>query len=121
MQAARSRIRKDGSVTFVTGGLAARPEKGAVLVTATFGAVEGFAKALAVEWAPLRFNVIRPGLIDSGFWDYLGEEKKRQLMEETIGRIPAGRKGESQDVGRLAVSLMMNDCVNGQVIEVNGG
>jgi NAD(P)-dependent dehydrogenase (short-subunit alcohol dehydrogenase family) len=121
MQAARSRIRKDGSVTFVTGGLAVRPEKGAVLVTAAFGAVEGFAKALAVEWAPLRFNVIRPGLIDSGFWDYLGEEKKRQLMEETVGKIPAGRKGESEDVGRLAVSLMMYDYVNGQVIEVNGG
>jgi NAD(P)-dependent dehydrogenase (short-subunit alcohol dehydrogenase family) len=89
-------------------------------VTAAFQAVERLAKALAVEWAPLRFNVICPGLIDSGFWNYMGAENKRQFIEETVRKMPSGRKGESEDVGKMAVSLM-NEYENGQVVKVNGG
>ncbi len=114
-------MREDGSITFITGGFAQRPEKGTVLVTAAFQAVEGFARALAVELAPLRFNVIRPGLIDSGFWDFLEEEERQQFFEKTIKGIPSGRKGESEDIAHAALFLMSNSYVNGQIIEVNGG
>ena len=60
------------------------------MVTAAFNAVEGFAKALAVEMAPIRFNVIRPGFIDSGFWDYLDQSEREKLFDENKKKIAVG-------------------------------
>ncbi|MGD1891546.1 MAG: SDR family oxidoreductase [Cyclobacteriaceae bacterium] len=115
------KISKDGSVTFITGGFATKPTKGTVLVTAAFHAVEGFAKALTVELAPIRFNVIRPGFIDSGFWDFMEESDRKELFDKTKKTIAVGRLGESEDIAQTAVSIMMNSFMNGQIIEVNGG
>lgn len=115
------KIDKNGSVTFITGGFAAKPTKGTVLVTAAFHAVEGFAKALTVEMAPIRFNVIRPGFIDSGFWDYLDEPEREKLFRENKEKIAVGRIGESEDIAKMAVSIMTNTFINGQIIEVHGG
>lgn len=115
------KIREDGSVTFITGGFAVQPQKGTVLVTAAFNAVEGFAKALAVELAPMRFNVIRPGLIDSGFWDYMPDNEKESFFKQEIANIPVGRKGESEDIAQAALFLMTNTFMSGHVLDVSGG
>ncbi len=114
-------ISKQGSITFITGGFSKNPIKGTVLVSAAFHAVEGFAKAMAIEMAPIRFNVIRPGFIDSGFWDFMEEREREALFEETKSSIAVNRLGTSEDIGKMAVSLMMNSFVNGQIIDVNGG
>lgn len=115
------KLSKYGSITFITGGFATKPTKGTVLVTAAFHAVEGFAKALTVELAPIRFNVIRPGFIDSGFWNFMEETERKELFEKTKNTIAVGRLGESEDIAQTAVSIMMNSFINGQIIDVNGG
>lgn len=115
------KIAKNGSVTFITGGFTTKPTKGTVLVSAAFHAVEGFAKALTVELAPMRFNVIRPGFIDSGFWDFMEASDRKELFDNTKKTIAVGRLGESEDIAQTAVSIMINSFINGQVIEVNGG
>jgi len=115
------KISSTGSITFITGGFATNPTKGTVLVTAAFNAVEGFAKALAVEMAPIRFNVIRPGFIDSGFWDFMEPEEREKLFEQNRAKIAVGRLGKSEDIAHMATSIMTNSFLNGQVIEVNGG
>ncbi len=120
-KSAVKKISKDGSITFITGGFATNPIKGTVLVTAAFNAVEGFAKALTVEMAPIRFNVIRPGFIDSGFWDFMEEADRINLFEENKNKIAVNRVGESIDIAKMATSIMMNSFINGQIIEVNGG
>ena len=114
-------ISEKGSITFITGGFTTKPTKGTVLVSAAFNAVEGFAKALAVELAPIRFNVIRPGFIDSGFWDFMDKQERQKLFEENKQKIAVGRIGSSQDIAQMAVSIMTNSFINGQIIEVNGG
>ncbi len=120
-KSAVKKINKNGSITFITGGLTTRPRKGTVLVTAAFNAVEGLAKALTVEMAPIRFNVIRPGFIDSGFWDFMEESERKKLFDENRNKIAVNRLGQSEDIAKMATSLMMNSFINGQVIEVNGG
>jgi NAD(P)-dependent dehydrogenase (short-subunit alcohol dehydrogenase family) len=120
-KSAVKKINIDGSITFITGGLARRPTKGTVLVTAAFGAVEGLARALTVEMAPIRFNVIRPGFIDSGFWDFMEESERKKLFEENKHKIAVNRVGEPGDIAKMATSIMMNSFINGQVIEINGG
>ncbi|MBQ0734467.1 SDR family oxidoreductase [Aquimarina celericrescens] len=115
------KISKKGSITFITGGFTKNPIKGTVLVSAAFHAVEGFAKALTVEMAPIRFNVIRPGFIDSGFWDFKEEKEREKLFEENKKQIAVNRIGRSEDIAQMATTIMMNSFINGQVIEVNGG
>ncbi|KAF8171977.1 hypothetical protein K438DRAFT_1852011 [Mycena galopus ATCC 62051] len=53
------------SITLTSGTLAHRPVRGALTVAAvsTHGAVEVLTKALAVELAPIRVNIIIPGAV----------------------------------------------------------
>ncbi|MFZ6678583.1 SDR family oxidoreductase [Undibacterium sp. Tian12W] len=60
-----------GSITFLTGGTAARPKLGLAAVVAAFAAVESLSGSLALEMAPIRVNTIRPGYIDTGLWNVL--------------------------------------------------
>jgi NAD(P)-dependent dehydrogenase (short-subunit alcohol dehydrogenase family) len=110
-----------GSITFLSGGLAVRPQVGSAIVTAAFAAVEALSRALAVELAPTRVNTIRPGFIDSPMWDFLDESEREQMREERRASLPVRRVGEVEDIGQAAVFLMTNPYVTGTVLEVNGG
>lgn len=109
-----------GSITFLSGGLSRRPEIGSSMVTASQAAVEGLAKALAVELAPIRVNTIIPGAIDTEMWDFLSEEEREKFRQQAA-EVPARRIGQAEDVGKAAVFLMTNSFITGTVIEVNGG
>ncbi|WP_299439394.1 SDR family oxidoreductase [uncultured Aquimarina sp.] len=91
-------------------------------VAAAKGAIEGFAKALAAEYAPkFRVNVIAPSLTDTPLAErLLGNEKKREKMNE---RHPLKRVGEAEDIANTAKFLLSDDSswITGQVLGVDGG
>lgn len=91
-------------------------------VAAAKGAIEGFAKALAAEYAPkLRVNVIAPSLTDTPLAErLLGNEKKREKMDQ---RHPLKRVGEAEDIANIAKFLLSDDSswITGQVLGVDGG
>ena len=91
-------------------------------VAAAKGAIEGFAKALAAEYAPkFRVNVIAPSLTDTPLAKrLLGNEKKREKMNE---RHPLKRVGEAEDIANIAKFLLSDDSswITGQVLGVDGG
>ncbi|RIV27064.1 SDR family oxidoreductase [Fibrisoma montanum] len=120
-QLAVPKLRRDGSVTYISGGLSQRPEAGSVMVTVAQRALEGLAKALAVELAPLRFNVVRPGAIDTSLWDFMDDSDRRHLMEEAAAKTPAGRVGTVEDIALAVAHSMSNSFINGAVIDVDGG
>jgi NAD(P)-dependent dehydrogenase (short-subunit alcohol dehydrogenase family) len=110
-----------GSITFLSGGLAVRPQSGSAMVTAALAAVEALSRALAVELAPVRVNTIRPGFIDSSMWDFLDEKERHEMREEMRTSLLARRIGDIEDIGEAAVFLMTSPYVTGTVLEVNGG
>lgn len=110
-----------GSITFLTGGMAARPKLGFAAVTSTFAAVEALSGSLALELAPTRVNTIRPGFIDTDMWSFLPAEHRDGLRKKVEETFPARRAGKSQDIGHAALFLMTNPYVTGTVIEVSGG
>ncbi len=59
----------------------------------TNGAADTLTRSLAVELAPVRVNAISPGVIDTGAWDALGEERKADLFARIRERNPARRTG----------------------------
>ncbi|MDC6405429.1 MULTISPECIES: SDR family NAD(P)-dependent oxidoreductase [Maribacter] len=91
-------------------------------VAAAKGAIEGFAKSLAAEYAPkVRVNVVAPSLIDTPLASrLLNNDKKRESMGE---RHPLKRVGKPEDIGNI-VSFLLSDkssWMTGQVIGVDGG
>ncbi|AWH74941.1 oxidoreductase [Dokdonia sp. Dokd-P16] len=91
-------------------------------VAAAKGAIEGFAKALAAEYAPkLRVNVIAPSLTDTPLAKrLLSNDKKKEMMD---ARHPLKRVGTSQDIANIAAFLLGDESswITGQVIGVDGG
>ena len=110
-----------GSITFLTGGTAARPKRGLTAVMATFAAVEAMSRSLALELGPIRVNTIRSGYVDTGLWDVLPEADRDALREKVRASFPARHAGTSADIGHAAVFLMTNPYVTGSLLEVNGG
>ncbi len=86
------------------------------------GAIEGFAKALAAEYAPkIRVNVIAPSLTDTPLAArLLNNEKKIERMNE---RHPMKRVGTEEDIANIACFLLGEESswITGQVLGVDGG
>lgn len=108
-------------MTFLTGGLAVRPSNGRSQVTAAFAGVEGLTRALAVELAPVRVNVLRPGFVDTPLWSSLPAAEVDAMRERARAELPARHLGTSEDVGHAALFAMTNPYVTGAVIPVDGG
>lgn len=118
---AAPRMRPGGSITFVTGGVAVRPSRGAVMMSAAFAALEALARGLALELGPIRVNAIRPGVIESEMWASTPEDRRLAFFDKVRQRFPVGRPGRVEDIGHAAVFLMTNAYVTGAVLEVTGG
>jgi 3-oxoacyl-[acyl-carrier protein] reductase len=91
-------------------------------VSASKGAIEGFAKAFAAEYAPkIRCNVIAPSLTDTPLAErLLGDERKKENAAE---RHPLKRVGETNDIAAMATFLLGEESnwITGQVFAVDGG
>ncbi|MBD8621011.1 SDR family oxidoreductase [Sphingomonas sp. CFBP 13728] len=114
-------LQAGGSMTFLTGGTGARAKLGLAAVTSTFAAVELLSQSLAIELAPIRVNTIRPGFIDTNFWEVLPPADVEEIRAKVRAKFPARRLGTAGDVGHAAVFLMTNPYVTGTVLEVSGG
>ncbi len=92
------------------------------VISAAKGAVEGFAKALAAEWAPhVRVNVIAPSLTDTGIAKPLTSSP--QMAQAIANLHPIARLGAAQDAGEAAAFLMSEKSawITGQVFHIDGG
>ncbi|MET0714179.1 MAG: SDR family oxidoreductase, partial [Mycetocola sp.] len=87
-------------------------------------AVSHLATSLAVEWASggIRVNAIAPGYFLSDMTREFTEANP-ELAEQWIGRIPAGRMGEPEDLHGLVTYLASESSsyLTGQSIIIDGG
>ncbi len=91
-------------------------------VSAAKGAIEGFVKSLAAEYAPkVRTNVIAPSLVDTPLAGrLLNNDRKKESMAE---RHPLKRVGHPEDIANIAAFLLSDKSgwITGQVLGVDGG
>ena len=59
-----SGIRPGGSIVFTSGLAGTRPHAGWSLGASICSAMEGLTRALAVELAPIRVNIVSPGVVE---------------------------------------------------------
>lgn len=86
-------------------------------------AVEGFSKAMAIEWGPqqIRVNTICPTFVLTDFTrETFADPEKRAWLEE---KIKLGRPGEVEDIMGAVVYLASNASalVTGSALMVDGG
>jgi len=109
-----------GSYTITNGMLAHRPRKGMPIVTAGACAVEGLARGLAVDLAPVRVNCVCPGLIETEMWDKF-PEGYRDLMTAMTKRQLVQRPGSTAEAAEAYLTCMRNTFMTGQTIQIEGG
>lgn len=98
------------------GGVARyRPYPGSLTVSTVNGGVEGLGTAMAVELAPIRVNVLHPGIIgDSPYW-----EDKAQALAGYRARTPGGELATVADVVGASLFLLDNRGVSGEQLHIN--
>lgn len=113
-------LRPGGSIVLFSGVVGWRPGPGSLVKGVTNGAVEHLARHLAADLAPVRVNAISPGVVDSGAWDRLGEDKARVLARGAAGTL-VGRHGEPDDVVDTVMWLLRAGFISGETVHLEGG
>lgn len=114
-------IRPGGSITLTNGVAALRPQKGWTVAASICGAMEALTRALAVELAPIRVNVVCPGVVKTELWSGMTESDRAAMYRDIGRKLPVGRVGEADDLAQAYLYLMREGYSTGQAIVVDGG
>src|SRR6185312_6159449 len=114
-------IAKDGSLTFVSGGLSQRPAAGASIIAAINGALEKMSVGLALEFAPIRVNTVSHGPVDTPMWDRYTAEQKKKFLDGAASHVPLKRVAHPDEIAELVMFFMTNRFVTGTVVPLDGG
>jgi NAD(P)-dependent dehydrogenase (short-subunit alcohol dehydrogenase family) len=114
-------IRAGGSITMTSGTAAYKGGAGWLLGSAASGATISAARSLAVELAPIRVNVVAPGLVRSPLWSKMSEADREGMFSAAGQALPLGRVAEVADVAKAYIQLMDQDYATGTVSVIDGG
>ena len=121
VQAAVPFIRSGGSIVLTSGSSARRPPAGFAIGASISGAVESLGRALAVELAPLRVNVVLPGMVTTDLWSAIPREAREQMFHDVGRGLPVGRVGAPADLAEAYIAFLRSDYTTGQAVLVDGG
>jgi NAD(P)-dependent dehydrogenase (short-subunit alcohol dehydrogenase family) len=108
------------SVTLVSGSPARKCQPGMSSISCVGNAVEGLMRALAVEMAPHRVNVVAPGVIRTGMTSHLGD-KQDAILGQMTQQLPIPRPGLPEEVASAILLTMTNAYMTGATLDVDGG
>jgi len=118
---AAKHIREGGSITLTSGFLSRKTTKGAFVKSAMNAALEATTKILAKELAPIRVNVVSPGITDTEAYIGMASRNKKEMFERNASTLPTGRIGKPNDVADGYLFAIDNLFMTGAVIDLEGG
>jgi NAD(P)-dependent dehydrogenase (short-subunit alcohol dehydrogenase family) len=117
---AATKVRPGGTLLFIGGTGGRRTAAGLSLIAALTAALPALTKALALEIAPVRVNLIAAGFVDTPLSASLhGDRIERREQLRTTP--PIGCVVGPGDIAALAVHLMANTAVTGATFDIDGG
>jgi NAD(P)-dependent dehydrogenase (short-subunit alcohol dehydrogenase family) len=116
-----SRIRADGSITFISGLAGRRGYSGFAVAGAANAGIEAVARNLAVELAPIRVNTVCAGVIDTEMLDRVFGEQRGEVVKAIAEKLPVKRIGKPEEIADAVLFLMGNGFVTGATLLVDGG
>lgn len=114
-------INPGGSIGLIGGTASPRPGKGWSVASSICAAMEGFTRAMAVELAPIRVNLVAPGVVRTDLWNGFPEADRNQFFKTVGDSLLVKRIGEAEDIARAFVYLMKQSFTTGQILYVDGG
>jgi len=117
------KINKEASIVFISSRGADRPTIGNAMYSASKGAINSFARVMALELASqkIRVNCILPGMV----WTPLIAHSPLSIdqYKEDEKRYPLGRYGKPEDIAYLATYLLSDasEWMTGGAITIDGG
>ncbi len=119
--AAAPRMPAGGSFTFCSGVSAWRPRANRSIGAAATAGIESFARAMAVELAPIRVNTVCPGAFDTPVLDRAFGAAKEEALRPFLSQLPLRRLGQPAEVADAVMFLIGNAYVTGTVLHIDGG
>jgi NAD(P)-dependent dehydrogenase (short-subunit alcohol dehydrogenase family) len=116
-----AKFAESGSLTLISGAYSQRPDRNAVLQGAINAAVEGLVRGLALDLAPIRVNVISPGLTNTPLYAGMDPQERAAMMHGVAESLPVRRVGEPADIAQAVLFAMSNPYLTGTTITVDGG
>ena len=114
-------IRPGGSIGFTSGTAGRRPRSGWALGASICMAMEGLTRALAVELAPIRVNLVVPGFVKTPLWAGMAEADREALYQRAAASLPVGHVGEAAEVAEAYLYFMRQSYSTGESVVVDGG
>jgi NAD(P)-dependent dehydrogenase (short-subunit alcohol dehydrogenase family) len=111
----------DGSITICTGVGVGRPRRGGAIVAAAAGGAEILARVVALELAPIRVNIIRPGIVDTPLLASMAGERLESVIASQAKRTALGRIARPEEIAHGILFLMSNTYVTGSTLTIDGG
>jgi len=120
-RSARNKVRPGGTLLFIGGTGGRATATGLVLISALTAALPAMTRALALELAPVRVNVIAAGFVDTPLSERLLRDKIEDRRNQLRSTLPIRRVVEPADVAALAIHIMTNTALTGATYDIDGG
>ncbi|MBP1650690.1 MAG: hypothetical protein H6Q26_847 [Bacteroidetes bacterium] len=114
-------INPGGSVTLTSGIAAVKPTISWSIGSSICAAMEGFTRVMALELAPVRVNIVCPGLVKSNLWDSMNATEREQLFDTFTQALPVRWVAAPEDIAPTYLYLMKQSYSTGQKVIVDGG
>lgn len=111
---------RDAAIVLMSGAASVRPI-GNPAYSACNAAIEGLARALAVELRPIRVNCLSPGTIDSNLWRNRDAAIREPVFDGWRALTLTGEVGTVDDAVGAALFLLDNGNMNGSTLYSDGG
>ncbi|KAJ5404068.1 dehydrogenase with different specificitie [Penicillium cosmopolitanum] len=111
------RISNRSSITITAGSMARRPDKGWSVLAAFASGQEGMRLGMGKDLAPIRVNVVSPGVVQTPLLSRLSEEDKRRWQDVLL----TGELGWPEDVAEAYIYSMKDRSATGALIDSSDG
>jgi NAD(P)-dependent dehydrogenase (short-subunit alcohol dehydrogenase family) len=121
VRAALPYLNEAASITLTSGVYGVRPPKGASTLASINSAIDGLVRGLAVDLAPIRVNVVSPGIVDTPIYAGMSEEDRQGMFSGIGQQLPVGRIAKPEDIAQSYVYLANNGFTTGTAVLIDGG
>ena len=74
-----------------------------------------------MELAPIRVNVVSPGVVDSPTWDFLPSDARASVLHGIGAGLLVGRVSTASELAQAGLFLIANGFATGTVPQIDGG
>jgi NAD(P)-dependent dehydrogenase (short-subunit alcohol dehydrogenase family) len=121
VQAALPYLSPTGSFTLTTAISSRSRSPGTVGLAVVNGGLEAAVPTLAKELRPHRVNAVSPGVVDTPWWDSVGEAEKNRAFADYAAQTTVGRVADPGEIAEAILFVAGNSYITGCVIEADGG